>query len=173
MTLRPASLADIGFIKATAGHPDNAAFVTDEDEAGLATYLTDPTARVLIWQTPARGFAIFCDIGDPSGKVCLMRLALTAPGQGEGAAFLRALVDFGFGALNATRIWLDASGENLRAQKAYTRAGFVLEGRLRQHDYVPRVGRVMDTLYYGMLRVEWLADRAGRGSGTLSPQGSA
>ena len=88
-----------------------------------------------------------------------MRLALAAPGQGDGAAFLRALIEFGFGPLNATRIWLDASSENLRAQKAYARAGFVLEGRLRQHEYVPRVGRVIDTLYYGMLRAEWLAGR--------------
>ena len=46
MTLRPADLADIGFIKATAGSADN------------APYLTDPTARVLIWGNPvARGFA--------------------------------------------------------------------------------------------------------------------
>jgi RimJ/RimL family protein N-acetyltransferase len=158
MLLRDGTQGDIAFVRALAGSPENAPYLTDEDEPALATYVTDPAARLLIWgDGTARGFAIFCDIGDPSGSVCLMRLALVAPGQGEGAAFLRALIDYGFGTLDARRLWLDTSGENLRAQKAYARAGFVLEGRLRQHEYVPRLGRVIDTLLYGMLRDEWLA----------------
>lgn len=152
--LRAGTLDDIGFVRMLVRRPENAPYLTDEDEAALATYLTDPTARLLIWGE-ARGFAIFCDIGKPSRSVCLMRLALDAPGQGEGVAFLRALVDHGFYSLNARRLWLDCSGENLRAQKAYARAGFVLEGRLRQHEYVPRIDRVIDTLLYGMLRTDW------------------
>jgi hypothetical protein len=77
--------------------------VTDEDEAALSGYLTDPTAEVLIWgDAEDRGFAIFCDLGDPSATVCLMRLALCDPGRGEGRAFLSALVDHGFGPLGWT-----------------------------------------------------------------------
>jgi hypothetical protein len=156
--LRPADVADIAFVRSVTGRPENSAFLKDEGETALASYLTDPSARLLIWgEGDPRGFAIFCDIGDPSGAVCLLRLALTAPGQGEGAVFLRVLVDYGFETLKARRLWLDASGENLRAQKAYVRAGFVLEGRLRQHEREPRSGRLMDTLYYGMLREEWEA----------------
>jgi Acetyltransferase (GNAT) family len=156
--LRAATPDDVPYVRALVRRSENAPFLTDEDEAALAAYITDPTTRLLIWGDPApRGFAIFCDIGAPSGTVCLMRLALDAPGKGEGAAFLRALIDHGFANLNAQRLWLDCSGENLRAQRAYARAGFVLEGRLRQHDYVPRIGRVIDTLHYGMLRDEWAA----------------
>ena len=70
-------------------------------------------------------------------------------------AVAAALIDHGFCDLNARKLWLDTSGENLRAQRVYARAGFVLEGRLRQHDHVPRIGRVVDTLLYGMLRDEW------------------
>lgn len=156
--LRSAGPADIGFVRSLVSRPENAGYLTDEDETALAAYLTDPTARMLIWGDAApRGFAIFYDIGFPSGAVCLMRLALTEPGQGEGKLFLRKLIDHAFETLQAQRLWLDASGENTRAQKAYARAGFTLEGRLRQHEYVPRIGRVIDRLYYGILLSEWQA----------------
>jgi RimJ/RimL family protein N-acetyltransferase len=158
MTLRPATAQDFGFIRLLARRPENKPFITDEDETALAAYLENPASEILIWQDHApRGFAIFHDIGDPSGTVNLMRLALDHPGQGEGAAFLRALIDYGFGPLQAQKLWLDAAGDNLRAQRVYVREGFVLEGRQRQHVYHAPVGRVQDVLLYGMLRDEWRA----------------
>lgn len=155
--LRPASAADFGFIRALAGRPENAPFLTDEDEAALADYLRDPSARLVIWETgggPA-GYALFCSVGDPSGAIELRRLALEATGRGQGQMFLRALLDHAFGTLGAARVWLDASSENPRAMKTYARAGFTLEGRLRQHWYRPALGRVVDLVMYGMLRGEW------------------
>jgi hypothetical protein len=158
MILRPATTGDIGFIRALVQRPENRPFVSDEDEAALAGYITDPTSRLLIWGEGApRGFAIFCDIGDPSGTILLMRLALSEPGRGEGANFLRALLDHAFIALKAQRLWLDTAGENLRAQRVYARAGLVLEGRQRQHVFHTPVGRVQDVVLYGMLRTEWEA----------------
>jgi RimJ/RimL family protein N-acetyltransferase len=158
MTLRAATPQDFRFVRALVSRPENAPFLTDEDDAALATYLADPSAQMLIWGDDApRGFAIFCGIGDPAGAVELMRLALDTPGQGEGAAFIRALIDHAFGRLGARRLWLDATGENLRAQRVYAREGFTLEGRLRQHHYRPAVGRIVDLLIYGMLREEWAA----------------
>jgi RimJ/RimL family protein N-acetyltransferase len=125
----------------------------------LASYLEDPAAQLLIWETDGRpaGFALFCTVGDPSGGVELRRLALDMTGGGQGQRFLRALLDHGFGTLGAARVWLDASGENLRAMRTYERAGFTLEGRLRQHWYRPTLGRVVDLMLYGMLRAEWEA----------------
>ncbi len=156
MNLRPASTGDFGFIRALVQRPENKPFVSDEDEAALAGYITDPGCRLLIWgEDASRGFAIFCDIGDPSGTVCLMRLALTEPGRGEGAVFLRALLDYGFGDLGARRLWLDTAGQNLRAQRVYARAGLVLEGRQRQHVFHAPVGEVQDVVLFGMLRSEW------------------
>jgi ribosomal protein S18 acetylase RimI-like enzyme len=155
--LRAATAADFPFIRTLAGRPENAPFITDEDEAALARYLDDPTARLLIWEPggePA-GYALFCTVGDPSGGVELRRLALGMVGGGLGQRFLRALLDHGFGTLNAARVWLDASGENPRAMRTYERAGFTLEGRLRRHWYRPALGRVVDLMLYGMLREEW------------------
>ena len=157
MRLRPATPADFGFIRSLAQRPDYAPFITDEDETGLARYLGDPAARLLIWEDhggPA-GYALYCEIGDPSGRVELRRLALDRAGKGEGSAFVRMLVDYAFADLGAAKLWLDASGENLRAQKIYDRAGFRLEGRLVQHWYRPVSGRTVDVMLYGMLRSEW------------------
>lgn len=157
MRLRPATTADFPFIWSLAQRPDYAPFITDEDEAALAAYLADPSARLLIAEDDAgvSGSALFCEIGNPSGRVELRRLALARAGKGEGAAFVRQLVDYAFLDLGAAKLWLDASGENLRAQKVYERLGFVLEGRLRDHWFRPALGRNVDVMLYGMLRSEW------------------
>ena len=159
MTLRPALPADFAFIRALAQRPDYGIYITDEDEARLAFYASDAAHRLLIWdQDGARaGFALFAGLDDPSGAVELRRLALDVAGGGRGLGFVRALTDYGFAVLGARRVWLDASGENLRAQKIYDRAGYRLEGRLRDHWWRPMLGRTVDLMLYGMLRAEWEA----------------
>lgn len=157
--LRLATSADFPLVRSLAQKPDYAPFITDEDETALARYLTAPDCQFLIWEpdgAPA-GFAIFCEIGDPSGRVELMRLALVEAGQGKGGRFVAALLDHAFRSLAARRVWLDCSGENLRGQRVYERAGFTLEGRFRAHHRVPVTGRLVDILFYGMLRAEWEA----------------
>jgi RimJ/RimL family protein N-acetyltransferase len=157
--LRQGTCADFPFIRSLAGRVEYRTFITDEDEAGLQTYLDAPDCEILIWEPEGRpaGYAIFCEIGHVSGRVELMRLALDEAGRGAGRAFLRALVDRAFGTHGARRVWLDCSGENLRAQKAYVGAGFVREACLRNHEFVPFLGRNIDTLLYGMLKAEWEA----------------
>lgn len=159
MTLRPALPADFAFIRALAQRPDYGIYITDEDEARLAFYASDAAHRLLIWdQDGAKaGFALFAGLDDPSGAVELRRLALDVAGGGQGLGFVRALTDYGFAVLGARRVWLDASGENLRAQKIYDRAGYRLEGRLRDHWWRPMLGRTVDLMLYGMLRAEWEA----------------
>ena len=162
MILRPATAADFAFIRGLAGHPDYAPFITDEDEAGLEYYLNNPAHRLLIWQDtqgPA-GLALYCEIGEPSGRVELRRLALARPSQGEGPMFLQAQIDYAFDDLQAQRLWLDASAENIRAQKAYLKAGFVFEGRQRGHWFRPALGHSVDLMLYGILREEWQHTKA-------------
>ncbi len=157
MTLRPATPADFPFIRALAQRPDYAIYITDEDEARLAFYASDPAHRLQIWEengTPA-GYALWAEIGDPSGRVELRRLALDQAGGGKGLGFVQTLTAYGFDVLGAKKVWLDASGENLRAQKIYDRAGYTLEGRLRDHWYRPSLGRNVDVMLYGLLRDDW------------------
>ena len=163
MRLRTATPADFTFIRELVQGADYALYLTDEDEAALNTYAMAADSRLLIVQTdkvPQAGFALFCGIGDPSGTVELRRLALAQVGRGQGLAFVNLLMDYGFATLGAARLWLDTSQNNLRAQKVYAGAGFMLEGRLRLHDYCPPLGHTVDTLLYGMLRDEWQTLRA-------------
>ena len=58
MRLRAATPADFAFIRSLAQRPEYAAYITDEDEAGLSRYLSDPAARLLVWEDhggPVRG----------------------------------------------------------------------------------------------------------------------
>lgn len=157
MTLRPATAADFPFIRALAQDPAYAPFITDEDDAALAAYLADPSARLYIWQEDgkAAGFALFCEIGHPTGRVELRRLALARTGGGRGLGFVKALTDHAFAQLDAARVWLDASGENPRACRVYEQAGYSLEGVQRAHWWRPALGRAVDLRLYGMLRAEW------------------
>lgn len=168
MTLRSATAADFPFIRALAQRPENAPFISDEDEARLAFYASDPAHRLLIWQEAGRpaGFALYAEIGDPSGRVELRRLALDQAGGGKGLGFVQALTGYAFADLGAKKVWLDASGENPRAQKVYERAGYQLEGRLRQHWFRPAQGRNVDLLLYGILRDDWAAAQGAAKAGT-------
>lgn len=159
MSFRQATAADFPFIRSLAQRPDYALYITDEDAAGLQAYLDAPDCEILIYEPEGRpaGFAIFCEIGHASGRVELMRLALDEVGRGQGQAFLRALLERAFVTHGARRVWLDCSAENLRAQTVYRRAGFVQEACLRAHDYVPVLGRNVDTLLFGLIRAEWEA----------------
>jgi RimJ/RimL family protein N-acetyltransferase len=159
MTFREGTPADFPFIRSLASRPDNQPFITDEGPAGLQVYLDAPDCEILIWEPDGQpaGFAIFCEIGHRSGRIELMRLALDRTDQGLGRMFLRQLLDRAFTQHKANRVWLDCSGENTRAQKTYARAGLTLEARLRGHEFVPALGRNVDTLLFGILRAEWEA----------------
>jgi RimJ/RimL family protein N-acetyltransferase len=76
-------------------------------------------------------------------------------GQGYGTDAVNAIADFAFGQLRLERLWLDTDERNARAQAAYTKAGFTVEGRLRHAFY--QDGRHFDMIRMAMLRHEWLA----------------
>jgi RimJ/RimL family protein N-acetyltransferase len=75
--------------------------------------------------------------------------------KGYGTEALQAICDFGFGRLRLERIWLDVYAPNKAAQRAYEKAGFVVEGTLRNALFAD--GRHMDVLRMALLHDEWLA----------------
>ncbi len=154
-SIRAAMTADFGFIHSIAARPENAAYIEDVPDQELAEYCAAPDMNLMIWEnnsTPA-GFALFCEIGNPSGRVELRRLGLAKTGKGTGQAFIRALIDHAFDELQATRLWLDVVQDNPRAHAIYHRSGFTHEGTLRQNWRRPD-GEVVDMLVFGMLRAE-------------------
>jgi RimJ/RimL family protein N-acetyltransferase len=79
-------------------------------------------------------------------------LAPHARGRGVGTAAITQLVEYGFVRGNLRRIHLQAIASNVAAIRAYEKAGFVVEGRLRQHAWVR--GGYENIVLMGILRSE-------------------
>ncbi len=76
-------------------------------------------------------------------------------GQGYGTEAVRLLVKVGFDSLNLNRIHLRVLETNIRAIRAYEKAGFTHEGRQRHAAY--KDGRYADFLVMSILRSEYLS----------------
>ena len=79
-----------------------------------------------------------------------INLLPAARGRGVGTAAIVQLVEFGFVRRNLRRIHLQAIASNTAAIRAYEKAGFVIEGRQRQHAWVR--GGYEDIVLMGILR---------------------
>jgi RimJ/RimL family protein N-acetyltransferase len=77
----------------------------------------------------------------------------SAWGKGYGTEATRLMVRYAFDTLNLNRVWLHVYEYNERAVRAYQKAGFRMEGRLRQETF--RDGRYWDTFVMAVLREEW------------------
>jgi diamine N-acetyltransferase len=73
--------------------------------------------------------------------------------KGYGTEVMLLLLQHGFGTLNLNRIFLRVDAENLGGIRAYEKAGFVHEARLREADF--REGRYSDDLIMSVLHSEW------------------
>ena len=73
--------------------------------------------------------------------------------KGYGTEVMRLLLRVGFETLNLNRIYLHVDDGNRGGIRAYEKAGFVHEGRLRQAAYVD--GNYQDMLIMSVLRAEW------------------
>ena len=74
-------------------------------------------------------------------------------GRGHGQDAVRTVVDYGFRHLNLAKISLTVLADDERAVGAYRKAGFVEEGRLRDHTWFD--GARHDELVMSVLREEW------------------
>jgi RimJ/RimL family protein N-acetyltransferase len=73
--------------------------------------------------------------------------------QGYGTEVLELMLEHAFEALNLHRIFLRVFASNLRARRSYEKAGFTVEGTLRQAIF--RRGRYIDVLIMSILQPEW------------------
>ncbi|MFC4242740.1 GNAT family N-acetyltransferase [Gryllotalpicola reticulitermitis] len=77
-------------------------------------------------------------------------LVADARGRGIGTTALSQIVDFAFVRCNLRRVHLEVISSNVGAVRAYEKAGFVVEGRLREHAWVR--GHYEDIILMGLLR---------------------
>lgn len=73
-----------------------------------------------------------------------------AVGRGLGKIAVKLITDYAFKRLNAHRIWLGVSEDNLRAVKCYLDCGFRFEGRLVDELYYD--GKYHSALRMGMVK---------------------
>jgi RimJ/RimL family protein N-acetyltransferase len=74
--------------------------------------------------------------------------------QGYGTDVMKLMLRHGFETLNLNRIHLRVHANNPRAKRAYEKAGYVLEGRMRQAHFDQ--GEYHDVFFMSVLRSEWL-----------------
>lgn len=82
---------------------------------------------------------------------------LAKPYQGKGimTRACRALLTYGFTALNLNRIEISCATENARSQAVAKRLGLTYEGTLREAEWI--CDRFLDHRLYSMLQRDWLA----------------
>lgn len=76
----------------------------------------------------------------------------TALGRGIGTEATKLTVKYAFDRLNAHRVWLGVHEGNKGAIRAYKKAGFKLEGRLKDELYT--FGKYSDAIRMGMVKRE-------------------
>lgn len=76
-------------------------------------------------------------------------------GKGYGGDAMNLILRFAFETLSLRRVSLTVFQYNERAIHSYEKAGFKLEGRLRQ--WMQRAGQRYDLIFMGVLRGEWEA----------------
>lgn len=92
------------------------------------------------WNNRVGSLAI--GIGDPNFQ-----------NKGFGSEALQLVLRYAFHELNLHRVGLDVIGYNGRAIRAYEKAGFIVEGKIRSAIY--RDGHYYDRIMMGILRSEW------------------
>lgn len=125
------------------------ATLADARSLNLGVYLAE--TRELIGHAGISGISLV----NRTGEYFILLGEKRYWGKGIATEVTRQVVARGFAELNLNRIMLTVSEPNEGGVKAYQRAGFRLEGRLRQACY--RQGSFHDKLVMSLLREEWSA----------------
>ena len=78
-------------------------------------------------------------------------------GKGYATEAIRAVSRYAFESLNLEKLFAGCYASNQGSYRAFRRAGFILEGRLRSH--VSSADRRDDDLQVGLTRADWMAQR--------------
>ncbi|MDP6707592.1 MAG: GNAT family N-acetyltransferase [Alphaproteobacteria bacterium] len=147
--VRPAVAADVDWLVGQEARPEMAPFIGRWPAEEHLANLDDPDKHYLIAEDAAGnrlGFVILLGLETPARNVELARIAVTEPGRGLGRPLLRQVIARTFGALGATRLWLDVFDDNARAIRAYEAVGFQDTGERRADE--PRSSGETGTLVF-------------------------
>ena len=114
---------------------------------------TTPESETEAWQTIGNCGFMGVEQITHSAEVGLFIGDKSCWNKGYGTEVMRLLLRFGFGTLNLNHIFLRVDEANKGGIRAYEKAGFIHEGRLRQATF--RDGQYRDVLIMSVLRSEW------------------
>ncbi|ONI69833.1 GNAT family N-acetyltransferase [Kribbella sp. ALI-6-A] len=165
VVLRPLGEQDFPMMKAAMDDPEVAKLTgshgTISDEKALEWLRTrkdQPDRLDLAIVDKASGEAVgevVLNEYDPDNRSCNFRILIGPAGRnrGLGTEATRLIVGYGIERLGLHRISLGVYAFNPRAQRAYEKAGFVVEGRLRDELYWD--GEWVDSIVMSVLETEW------------------
>ena len=132
----PAGPNDIAAIRRIEADPRYDGQIGRWTDAQHREEMKRPSTRYFVLRDEAgevAGFALVQGFGDSDLKLHLKRIAVREPGAGLGSQLLEALLDHLYATTETNRIDLDVFLGNDRARHAYEKAGFQVEGVLRDH----------------------------------------
>jgi len=136
---RPAGVAQLGDeIRRQINDPAHAVFMVEDKASG------EPIGTAGLYDLHA------------TARKAEFRILLGAKefwNRGYGTEVTELLTFYGFDRLNLNKVWLGVIAENAGAVRAYEKAGFRVEGRLRQELY--RNSRHYDAIRMSVLRDEY------------------
>lgn len=112
------------------------------------------------------GFTTFSALDGDNGSV-MFHITIgerDAWGRGLGTDATQLMLEHAFERLGLHRVGLAVFSYNTRAIRSYEKAGFRIEGRLREA--IQRQGVYFDEVQMGILAEEWLSARYGRAAAT-------
>lgn len=164
VTLRPVERDDVEIIQRARNDPDIRVPVgmrhpknRNQVEADFEEwYESDESVNLLV-----------CVEGDPIGEVTIMHFDWTRPelaywlvpehhGHGYATEALELLIDYFFESFEKHGLHARTFDYNEASAGLLEKLGFTREARLRQHRFVG--GEYVDSLLYGLLREEWVAE---------------
>jgi RimJ/RimL family protein N-acetyltransferase len=122
----------------------------DQSEKPLAVEIRDGDGWKMIGNCGVFGI----DLINRLGELGIMLGEKDEWNKGYGTETMSLLLRHCFETLNLNRVFLQVYAENLRGKRAYEKAGFVEEGRLREAVY--KRGKYDDVIVMSVLRSEWV-----------------
>ena len=132
----PAEPSDVDAIRRIEADPRYDGLVGRWSEARHREEMALPSSAYFVLRDATcevAGFALLQGFGDSDRKLHLKRIAVREPGEGLGSVLLESLLDHLFATTETNRVDLDVFLGNDRARRAYEKAGFEVEGVLRDY----------------------------------------
>lgn len=156
MSVELATPADIPAIMAIERSPGFDTLVGRWSPEDHAAEMAKPDSRYFLLRGddgPA-GFVMIQRIDESHRKAHLRRIAVARPGEGAGTRLMNGVLDWLYTETDVNRIDLDVYVENERARRSYEKAGFQVEGRLRDY-HRNDDGTFRDMWLMSILRRDW------------------